>query len=127
MGPTARTLVAASLLAAACSHAMPTPRLGLGPIRPGDPTVFEDALEAAREAGHPAIETDREHGRFVVRALSDASRNTVFVVQCALDGYLSVTAERRGTEGALDVLPPATRNEYASFVLALERSIQEAR
>ena len=115
------------LIAVSGCHPRAVPLLGYGPIRADDPTLFEDAVSAARTAGHPPVSTDPTHGSFVVRAYEDPTRSTIFVVQCSRDGYLTIvpTGPHVVRIGDRFLVDPDVRNELAELVAALERAIPE--
>jgi hypothetical protein len=120
-------VVGVAFAMAGCHHAARVPLLGIGPLRAGDPTLYDDALRAVRAAGHAPVRTDPVHGRFSVRALSDPSRETLFVVQCSRDGYVTVAPEGRlvTRQGDLFEVTRAVREEWTDLVLALERTVPE--
>lgn len=103
--------------------------LGVGPLRANDPTLFDDALTAVREAGHPPVHSDPAHGSFSVRASSDPQRRTLFVVQCSRDGFVTVTPSGGAVvrEGDRFLVSRALRDEWAELVMAIERSVPETR
>lgn len=125
-----RGLVALVALACAGCHATAAvPLVGLGPMRAGDPTLYDDALAVARETGHTLVHADPVHGRFAVRARTDPTRRTVIVVQCSRDGYLTIYPDggdvvRRGD--ALDV-SAALRTEWLELAIAIEAGVPEVR
>ncbi len=121
--------IAAALACAGCHATSAVPFVGLGPIRVGDPTLYDDAVAAARDAGHVLVRADPAHGRFAVRARSDPSRGTVLVVQCSRDGYVTIHPEgssvvRRGDE--IDA-PPALRREWLELAIAIDENVPEVR
>ncbi len=122
-------ILVAALSGAGCARTTRAPLLGIGPFRPGDPTLYDDAIAAARDAGHPAVRTDPERGLFAVRAASDPMRRTYFVVQCSRDGFLTITPQSPDIVRTGDsfTLSRELRDEYGELVLALERSIPETR
>lgn len=81
----------------------------------------------ARAAGHPPLHADAEHGRFEVRASSDPTRETTFVVQCSRDGFVTVTPEGRRVirNGDTFEVTPEVRREWAELVIAIERTVPE--
>lgn len=113
--------------AAAGCYTPRVPQLGAGPFRRDDATLLDDALTAARDAGHPAVRVDAEHGRFAVAAQRGAI-GTVFVVQCSRDGFIAVTpvGPSVGRAGDDYVVSRELRQEWSDLVLTLERSIPEA-
>ncbi|MFO0680960.1 MAG: hypothetical protein U0234_02865 [Sandaracinus sp.] len=125
-----RVLGVLGLLACAGCHATTAvPIVGIGPMRVGDATLYDDALAAVRESGHTLVQADPAHGRFAVRARTDPTRRTLLVVQCSRDGYLTIHPEggdvvRRGDE--IDV-SPALRTEWLELALAIEAAVPEVR
>ena len=122
-------LLSMTAIAAVGCHTHAVPLLGTGPFRVDDPGVYDDALVASRRAGHPAIRVDPDHGRFAVRAQSDPMRQTVFIVQCSRDGFVTVTPTGGRVVRTRDtfVVPPALRTEWTNLVWALEHAIPESR
>ena len=112
-----------------CHREVHAPLLALGPLRADDPTLYDDAVRAAAESGHRPVRVDPEHGRFAVRANTDPSRETVFVVQCSRDGYITIVPQGGRVVRAGDEfeLWPELRCEYAQFAIGMERLIPEAR
>jgi hypothetical protein len=115
-------------LASGC-HARSTPLLGIGPLRRDDPTLYDDALAVARESGHAPVEADSVHGRFSVRATSDPTRRTVFIVQCSRDGFITVTPEgpRVARQGDAFMMTRALGQEWRDLVVSIERGVPEVR
>jgi hypothetical protein len=122
------TLVVLLTAIAGCHHDSLVPLLGIGPVSTGA-EVFDDAVRAARESGHSPIRTDPEHGRFAVRARADPSRQTVFIIQCSQDGYVTIVPEGGGVVRIGDAfrLTSPMRAEYGELAIALERAIPEER
>jgi hypothetical protein len=114
---------------AGCHGPVYTPMLGIGPLRAEDPTLFDDAMSAVRETGHPPVRSDPEHGVFSVRANSDPQRRTLFLVQCSRDGFVTVTPSGGDVvrEGDHFLVSRAMRTEWAELVMAIERSVPETR
>jgi hypothetical protein len=115
------------IVVAGCHGPAHVPLLGVGPLRVGDPTLFDDTVTAVRAAGHPPVRSDPEHGRFTVRATADPTRATLFVIQCSRDGYVTVmpTGGHVTRTGDLFEVSQEIRNEWADLVMAIERSVPE--
>jgi hypothetical protein len=134
MGPSCRwrwgaLVLFGSAALTGCHGAVYTPVLGVGPLRANDPTLFDDAMSAVREAGHPPVRSDPEHGVFSVRAMSDPQRRTLFLVQCSRDGFVTVTPTGGDVvrEGDRFLVSRAVRAEWTELVMAIERSVPETR
>lgn len=119
----------AALTCVGCHATTAVPLVGLGPMRVGDPTLYDDALTAVRETGHTLVYADPARGRLAVRAHADPTRRTVLVVQCSRDGYLTIFPEGRGVvrEGDALIVEPALRREWLELAIALEEHVPEVR
>ncbi len=118
-------LFVSSLLAGCGGGPVLVPRLGLGPFRPGDSGIYDQAVSAAAAAGHFPTQTDPARGRFVLLATSDPMREIRFVVQCYADGWITVSPDGPRIEavGSSFRVPREVRAEYAQLVLGLERGV----
>ncbi len=122
----ARSLLALCLaVLPACANVATVPVLGAGPGRAGDPSILDDAIRGAQQAGYQPLRIDADRGRFVLISRADRSGLTRFEVQCFAEGWISIVP----TDGTVERdeehirAPAGVRAEYLRLAAEISRVI----